>query len=381
MDAMKLKLSFALLLIVVVAVGTLSATGTQAQAVGRAGAVFVMTNAADKNEIIAYKRGNDGSLEEGHRFATGGRGSGGTTDPLGSQGSLTLTQDHSFLLAVNAGSGEISVFRTHDAMLALVDKVPCGGSEPVAVAQHGNLVYVVNAGGSSNVTGFRLQHDGKLKAIPDSIAFLTTGNSGAASLSFSPDGQFLLVTEKITNNIDGFHIQIDGTLGPIVVNPSVGPGAFAVQFAPNGAALVSETGPAGGNNAAAISSYAVLPNATLSPISASVPTLGAASCWQAVTPDGRFVYTANTGSSTISGFSIAANGTLTPLPGTIVATLPSGSLDLDSAISADGKFLYTLDSGTGTVSILGINQDGSLNRLGDVGGLSASAGFQGLAAM
>ena len=345
------------------------------------GAVFVMTNDADRNEVIAYKRNADGSLDKGRSFSTGGRGSGGTTDPLGSQGAVTLTQDHSFLLTVNAGSGDISIFRVHGAMLSLVDKVPCRGSEPVAIAQHGDLVYVVNAGGSSNVTGFRLHKNGKLTPVADSIAFLTTGNSGAASLSFSPDGQFLLATEKITNNIDAFHIQIDGTLGPIVVNPSVGPGAFAVLFAPNGTALVTETGPAGGKNAAAISSYAVLPNATLSAISASVPTLGAASCWQAVTPDGRFVYTSNTGTSTISGFSLAASGALTALPGTLVGTIPSGSVNLEIVITPDGKFMYTLDSGTGTVSIFGINPDGSLTSLGDVGGLSANAGFEGMAAI
>ena len=354
---------------------------SSAQESRNSGAVFVMTNAADRNDVIAYKRNAGGLLQEGRSFPTGGRGSGGTTDPLGSQGSLTLTQDHSILLAVNAGSGDISVFRVHGADLSLVDRVPCGGSEPVAVAQHENLVYVVNAGGTSNVTGFRLDRTGRLRPIPDSIAFLSTGNSGAASLSFSPDGQFLLVTEKLTNNIDAFHIQIDGTLGPIVTNPSVGPGAFAVVFAPHGAALVSETGPAGGHNAAAISSYAVAPNGTLSAVSASVPTLGAATCWQAVTPDGRFVYTSNSGSATISGFSIAANGTLTPLSDTVVATLPSGSVNLDIAISADGKFLYTLNSGTGTVNIFAINQDGSLTGLGDVGGLSASAGMNGIAAI
>ncbi len=369
------------LFIVMLAIAAALPARSNAQNKGTSGAVFAMTNAVDKNEIIAYKRNADGSLQEGHSFRTGGRGSGGVTDPLGSQGSLTLTSDRSFLLAVNAGSGNISVFRVHGATLSLVDKVPCGGSEPVAVGQHGNLVYVVNAGGSSNVTGFRLEHDGRLRAIPDSVAFLNTANSGAASLSFSPDGQFLLVTEKITNNIDAFHIQIDGTLAPIVVNPSVGPGAFAVLFAPNGATLVSETGPAGGNNAAAISSYAVQANGTLSPISASVPTLSAGSCWQEVTPDGRFVYTSNSGSSTISGFSIGVNGALTPLPGTVVATLPAGSINLDIVITPDGKFLYTLNTGTGTVNIFGINQDGTLTSLGDVGGLSASAGMNGIAAI
>jgi 6-phosphogluconolactonase len=370
-----------MLLLVMLAIGLGSPARSHAQTDRDAGAVFVMTNAADKNEIIAYKRSTDGSLREVHRFATGGRGSGGLTDPLGSQGSLTLTQDGSFLLAVNAGSGQISTFAVHGDRLSFTDNVPCGGSEPVAVAEHAGLVYVVNAGGSSNVVGFRLDHNGKLNPIAHSIAFLTTGNSGAASLSFSPGGQFLLVTEKLTNNIDAFRVKTDGTLGHIVVNASVGPGAFSVLFAPNGAALVSETGPTGGNNASTISSYAVESNGKLSAISSNVATLGAATCWQAVTPDGRFVYTSNSGSSTISGFSVGKNGSLTPLSGTVVATLPSGSTNLDMAITADGKFLYTMDSGTGKVSIFAINHDGSLTSLGEAGGLAATAGFNGIAAI
>jgi len=99
-----------------------------------------------------------------------------------------------------------------------------------------------------------------------------------------------------------------------------------------------------------------------------------------VTPNGHFVYTSNAGTASISGFAIAATGALTPVGGTVVGTNPSGSTNLDMAISADGKFVYTLDSGTGTVSIFGINQDGTLNNLGDVDGLSAAAGFNGIAA-
>lgn len=354
---------------------------SQAQTNDHAGAVFVMTNAADKNEIISYERSSDGSLTEAHRFATGGRGSGGTTDPLGSQGSLTLTQDRSFLLAVNAGSGEISVFRVHGPWLALVDKLSCGGAEPVSIAESKHLVYVANAGGNSNVAGFFLRQDGKLVPIPGSISFLSNSNSGPGSVTFSPDGRFLLVTEKVTNSIDVFPVQHNGILGSIVVNPSAGPGAFAVSFAPNGAALVSETGPMGAQNAGAISSYAVGSTGTLSTISASVPTMGTATCWQAVTPGGTLVYTSNSGTSNISGFFIGSNGSLTSLPGTLVAMLPGGSTNLDAAISADGKFLYTLDSGTGKVSILGIDQNGKLESLGEVGGLKAAAGFNGLAAM
>ena len=245
------------LFLAVLAMSAVLPARSNAQTTNAAGAVFVMTNAADKNEIIAYQRSADGSLQQGRSFRTDGRGSGGVTDPLGSQGSLTLSQDHSLLFAVNAGSGDISVFRVHGARLVLLDKVPCGGSEPVAVAQNGNLVYVVNAGAASSVVGFRLGNEGTLKQIPDSLAFLSTGNSGASSLAFSPDGQFLLVTEKVTNKIDAFHVQGNGTLTPIVVSPSAGPGLFSVLFAPNGTALATETGPAGGTNASAISSYAV----------------------------------------------------------------------------------------------------------------------------
>ena len=232
-----------------------------------------------------------------------------------------------------------------------------------------------NAGGDSDVAGFRLAGNGKLAQIPHSTTRLSTSNSGPGSVAFSPDGQFLVVTEKATNNIDVFRVQSNGRLGPIVVNPSGGAGVFALLFAPNGAALASETGPPSG----AISSYAVQSNGALSTISASVPTLGAATCWQAVTPDGRFVYTANSGSSTISGFSIGKNGGLTPLSGTVVATLPTGSIDLDTTITADGK-LYTLNSGTGTIGIFGIDADGTLSSLGEKGGLPASAGFNGIVA-
>ncbi len=354
---------------------------SQAQASHDPRAVFVMTNGADKNEVISFARKSDGSLIGRHIFATGGRGSGGVTDPLGSQGSLTLTNDHSFLLAVNAGSGEISVLRVFGSALFLVSKVPCGGSEPVAVAEHGHLVYVVNAGGASNVTGFLLDSAGQLKPIPGSTVFLTTANSGASSLSFSPDGKFLLVTEKLTNNIDAFPVQNNGTLGTLVANPSAGPGLFGILFAPNGTALATQTGPAGSSGESAISSYAVETGGSLSAISANVPTDASATCWHVVTPNGKFVYTSNPGSGTISGFSIAANGTLTPIASTVVATLPAGSANLDIAVSSNGKFLYTLDSGTGMVSVLSINSDGTVTIDGDVPGLSANAGYNGIAAM
>jgi 6-phosphogluconolactonase (cycloisomerase 2 family) len=341
-------------------------------------AVFIMSNSADRNEVIAFARSADGTLHETHRFQTEGRGSGGNNDPLESQGSLTLSQDHSLLFAVNAGSGDISVFRVHGSHLALSDKVPSRGSEPNAIAQHGNLVYVLNTGGSSNVAGFRLEGD-HLRYIKNSLAFLSTNTAGAAAIAISPDGNFIAVTERLTNNIDVFKVLADGTLSPIVTNPSAGPGAFAVRFALNGVA-VSETGPANVTNGSAISSYAILSSGKLSAISTSVPTLGAANCWNAVTPDGRFVYVSNAGSSTISGFAISSTGVLTALPGTVVGENPAGATNLDITISADGKFLYSLNSMEGTIGIFAIQKDGTLKSVGPASGFDPNSGFNGIAA-
>jgi len=92
------------------------------------------------------------------------------------------------------------------------------------------------------------------------------------------------------------------------------------------------------------------------------------------------VYTSNAGSSTISGFAVGTNGVLSPLGSTILATLPAGSANLDIAITPDGKFLYSLDSGTGIVSIFGIAEDGQLTALGEVPSFHAAAGANGIAA-
>jgi 6-phosphogluconolactonase (cycloisomerase 2 family) len=356
---------------------------SQAQLAGQhqAGAVFVMNNSATKNEVISFARAADGSLQETRTFATGGRGTGGVTDPLESQGSLTLSSDHSLLFAVNGGSGEISVFRVHGSHLTLVDKKLTGGAEPNAVAQHGGLVYVLNVGGSSNVVGFTASRNGQLSQIPNSIRFLTTNNSEAASLAFSPNGQFLVVTERATNNIDVFQVQADGTLAPIVVNTDSQPGAFSVTFAPNGAALVSETGPAGASDASTISSYSVLANGTLSPISAGVATLGNANCWNAATPNGRWVYVSNAASSTISGFHIGTDGSLTPIGPTVLGINPTGAVNLDIAVTADSQFLYSLNSGNGTIGVFAIEQEGgALVNLSEDPVISAKAGFNGIAA-
>ncbi|MGA2848780.1 MAG: beta-propeller fold lactonase family protein [Terracidiphilus sp.] len=343
--------------------------------------VFVMSNNAEKNQVIAFERKNNGSYFEQNRFDTFGRGSGGVNDPLEAQGSLTLSADHTLLFAANAGSGDITVFRVVGSSLLAIDLEPSGGSQPVSIAQWGDTVYVLNSGGAGNVAAFRLGGSGRLHPIANATAFLSANATGGASISVSPNGQTLAVVERIANNIDTFHVNPDGTLMAAVVNSSPGAGAFSARFAPDGKLIVSETGPASAPAGSAVSSYTVLANGSLAAVSQSVPTDGAANCWNAITPDGTHVYVSNAGSSNISGFTIGAAGTLTPIAGTIVGSNPDNSTNLDIAISGDGKFLYSLNGEVGTVGVFAIQPNGTVEEVTQIPGLPAAAGFNGIAAL
>ncbi len=342
--------------------------------------VYAMTNDATKNEVFAFARGHDGTFHSTGSFATGGRGSGGITDPLESQGSLTISQDHRLLFAANAGSGTVSSFRIERDRLVWADQQPTDGAEPVSVAQHGHFVYVLDQGGFGGIAIFSVDDGGHLKKVPNSTTLLPATSLGGSSIAVSPDGQLLAVVERLTDNIDIFHILPNGTLSAITTTADPNPGGFSAIFSRGGELLVSETGPSGVADGSTISSFTVSSNATITAISAAVPTEGAANCWLAITPNGKFVYTSNSGSDTISGFNVAQNGALKPIGSGVVAANPAGSHNVDIAVSADGNFVYTQNSNTGTIRVWTINSDGTLKEVDSISGLPQMSGTNGLAA-
>ncbi|MGB9145570.1 MAG: beta-propeller fold lactonase family protein [Acidobacteriaceae bacterium] len=337
------------------------------------GAVFAMTNAASNNQIEAYSRSEDGTLEWAGAFSTGGNGSGGTVDPLHSQGSLTLSADHQLLFAVNAGSGTVSSFAVRGASLFLLDTVSTGGSMPTSVTQAGNLVYVLNAGGNGSVSGFRMLGNGHLLPIKDSTRYLSDSASAPTDVVLSPNGQFLIVAESATNKIDVFRVYPNGTLSSAVTTDSAGATPFAAVFAPSGALIV-------GNASNTVSSYQLEWNGSLHTVSNALPTEGMATCWDVIGRYGRSVYTSNAGSSTVSGFDIGRDGALSPIGSTVVGENPSGSTNIDIAAGGEGRYLYTLNTATGAIGMFAVEDDGSVVSLGQQDGLPASAGMNGIAA-
>jgi len=85
-------------------------------------------------------------------------------------------------------------------------------------------------------------------------------------------------------------------------------------------------------------------------------------------------YTANAAGGSVSGFSIAADGSIALLDSNgVSAAIGADSHPLDETVSADGRYLYVLVDGHHTIGGYRIAADGSLTPLGEAGTLPAGA--------
>jgi 6-phosphogluconolactonase (cycloisomerase 2 family) len=347
-----------------------------ARAQGRSGAVYVLTNQTTGNSVIVYHRAPDGTLSFSGIFSTGGTGIGTGTnpvDPLGSQRAVVLSEDHHLLFAVNSGSNEISAFAVKRGHLQLLDTLSSGGTMPVSIAVHGSLVYVLNAGGEPNITGFTIDRSSNhLVLLHGSQRSLAGGSAAApAQVSFSPDGSVLMVTEKGTQTIDTYTVDDDGYASDPMAHVSSGATPFGFDFTHRGIVVVSEAGPN------ALSSYELEEDGGLKLVTGSLANGQKATCWAVATDDGRFAYTANAASGTISSYGVTRDGTLSLLDPTSGVTA-MGAAPTDMALSSDSRFLYVREGGTHSVGGFRVEEDGSLTPVGTVDGIPAGA--QGIAA-
>jgi 6-phosphogluconolactonase (cycloisomerase 2 family) len=338
--------------------------------------VFVQTNELNGNRIAVYDRSSDGTLSPAGTFATGGNGGiatpGDESDRLASQGSLVYDARHRLLFAVNAGSDTVSTFRVRGDRLKLKDIDASGGGFPASIAVHGNLVYVLNSGGTGIVQGFRIRGN-HLRPISGSARSLGLANTdppdfltSPGQVGFTPGGGKLIVTTKASGSkIVVFRVQRDGRLSTTpAVNDSATPVPFAFTFTPTGRLA---SGEAGMSN---LTTYMINADGTL----ADPKTLSdnqMALCW--IVRVGGFYYVTNTASNTLSGFTVAPNGqpSLIDADG-IVANTGMGPIDM----TVSGRFLYVQTGSAGTVEGYRINGDGSLT---SVGAVPSVVGQEGIA--
>lgn len=344
-------------------VGTLAILAPLATAQS-AGSVYAQTNAPSGNSIVVLARAADGTLSAPTFFPTGGIGTG---TGLGSQGSVAITNDGHWLLAVNAGSDDISIFSVRsNGNLILRSRSLSGGVRPTSLTVYGEFVFVLNAGDTPNITGFVLSRDGQLAPVPGGTTDLR--GTGPAQVLFDDHGDLIVVTDRTSNQIEVFRLGESGKAEFLYIAPSAGRTPFGFAFAHNDVLVVSEAG------TGSASSYK-LSDQALTPMSEAVGNTQRAACWLVVTNNGKLAYVANAQSSSISSYTVAPGGALT-LIDAIAGTTPTGTAPTDMALSRNSTFLYSV--ATGTISSFRISSNGALKNLGVISGLPAT--LVGLAA-
>jgi len=277
-----MRIRLAGLLALATALSALTASGVSA-ASGVVGHLYVNDNTTGVNTVAGFDRHADGTLTPipGSPFAVGGTGAGKAT---ASQGSLQLSADGRYLLAVDTGSNEISVLRIKpDGSLQIAGDGPVSsnGLDPVSIAVSGSLVYVANADPvDPNYTGFTLNSGGHLRPIPGSTVSLPAG-SQPGDVLFNGDGTKLVGARVASSLIDSFTVGSDGllTAAPGSPFPAQGQGPFGSEFRPTNASELYVSNAHDGANLGSVSAFNVSGNGTLqsigaSPVADSADTLG-----------------------------------------------------------------------------------------------------------
>lgn len=339
-------------------------------------AVFVQTDDPAGNAVVVYDRSPDGTLSRAGKYHTGGLGgvlTGSVVDHLASQGSLMLDRKHRVLYAVNAGSDTVTVFGVHGDRLARRAVVPSGGTFPVSIATHGELVYVLNARHGGSVQGFR-RSDGGLTPVRGSHRALGLDTSASpefvntpGQVAFSPDGSRLLVTTKANGNqVDVFRVTRSGSLGAApTVNTLPGAVPFALTWDRLGRAVLAE---AGTNS---VATFQLDRRGVLHGVDREA-TGQSATCWIVGSRD-RF-FASNAGSGTVSAYRVGFDGHLSSL-----GTIGTDPGTVDAAVSANGRYLYVQAGKAGQVDAFRIARDGSLTPLGSVN-VPGAVGGEGIVA-
>ena len=166
------------------------------------------------------------------------------------------------------------------------------------------------------------------------------------------------------SQIDSFRVNWNGTLtaAPGSPYPAQGLGPFGSQFSPINPNQLFVSNAHNGAGLGTVSAFNDSWNGTLSPVDASPFADGqTAPCWLVVSHDGRYLYAVNTGSASISSYSIARDGTLALIGSSPVNGL-AGGVGTDIALSTDDNTLYLNEAGTHTVAAFAVD-DGTVTQL------------------
>jgi 6-phosphogluconolactonase (cycloisomerase 2 family) len=207
------------------------------------------------------------------------------------------------------------------------------GATGIAVSPDGRNVLAGNFSAGTLVR-FTVNADGTLSSTPAQ----TLAVASVQQVRYSPDGRSAYAPRASNPGfIAQFDVAADGMLtpkSPASVSGQITPGPLAFNAA--GTRAYS-----GQNGLSGVSQFAVAADGTLSPLSpAMVSSGGSQARVVALSPDGTSLYAPNSGSSSVSQYAVSpVDGTLT-----LVTQVAAGGQPRGIAISADGTSVYVANS-------------------------------------
>lgn len=265
----------------------------------------------------------------------------------------------SYVYSVAYGTNQLFGFsmNPNTGALSSLAGVPMpDGSNPHSLASNGKFLFSLDAG-SNTIYAYRISPANGTLTLLSGYPQAWVGG-GQQFIRFDPSGKFLYTSSgsQIYGNV------IDSVTGAatsaILGSPwSLSANAFGIAIDPFGRFLYA--GHSSGTSS--LDAFSINSAAgTLTSVPGS-PTEIVGSPWNTgtnpnrvlVDPSGKFIYTANYGNSTISGFSITpGTGALLPL---IHSPYPSGNGSTSLAFDPSGRFLFNGDYNDDLISCYELN--------------------------
>jgi DNA-binding beta-propeller fold protein YncE len=179
---------------------------------------------------------------------------------------------------------------------------------------------------------------------------------------FNAFGDHLIGTRTGTSLIDSFVVLPGGHLLAAKGSPFTGQGLgqLGAEFSPARPWQLFVSNAHNGAGLGTVSAYRDRLLGRLSPIGSSpYPDGQTAPCWVEISHDGRYLFTVNTGSGSISSYAINRDGALVLIGSTPIR---GGGADIDARLSPDGRTLSVDGSGSHILSVFAVD-GGNLTEL------------------
>jgi 6-phosphogluconolactonase len=330
---------------------------------------FVYTNNdRSPNSVSAFSVAANGALTPvpGSPFLTGGTGTG---FGFFAANRITTAIVKNILYASNSGSNNVSAFSINPAtgVLTAVPGSPfptgfisSGPGISVATTPNDQFLIAANAG-TVDITVYSIAANGALTAVTGSP--FNAGPGGPLdSIKVTPDGKFLAVARINNNAVSMYSISSAGGLTPVPGSPFPAGGAgFAAGVDCNCSSNNLFVGEANfGSTIVSVQSIAA--NGALSPIPGS-PFIGPGSNSNVVvlSPDDSKLFVSNQDTNSVTVFNVAASGALTLVPGSPFPA-PGSSRPSGMATDQSGTFLYAADFNN-RINGFSIAADGALSSI------------------